>query len=185
MRLFIGLEVEEGVRRELLAEIAHLHRRFPKVRWVRPENLHVTVRFLGEVGENEIEPISTAMDLAAESTPAFNLDVENLLIFPRPERPRIIAAGTALGSDSACRLESTLQSSLATLDFSPEKRRYTPHITLGRVKQPGHARGVERELEDAPTIQFGCMDVAEMVLYMSELGRGGAEYTPIYRAALS
>jgi RNA 2',3'-cyclic 3'-phosphodiesterase len=184
MRLFIALEIDEETRAELAEEIALLKRECPRVRWVRPENLHVTVKFLGGVPEPDVPEICRLLAESAAEHAAFTLEIRDLGCFPKIERPRAIWAGCRRGSDEAARLAGTIDQAMHTLGFETERRRYTPHVTLGRVKIPAHARGIGCHIGDAETILFGEVDVDAAALFMSELKRGGAEYTRMARFPL-
>jgi 2'-5' RNA ligase len=185
MRLFIALELDEETRSELAEEIAHLAGHHPKIRWVAPENLHVTLQFLGNVEDNAVPEICAAMDEAAAVSSPFDLEIRDLGCFPRPDRPRVVWAGCGIGSEQTVRLARDLGAVLEPIGFPPEKRAFTPHVTIGRVKQPGHAQGIETLLADPQTVLFGHMDVPHMTLFMSETKREGPRYSPMYRCNLN
>lgn len=184
MRLFIALELDDEIRAEIFEEIKYLKSHFPKIRWVNPENLHITLKFLGDVEENDIEDICAAIDTVTENREGFSLEVVNLGCFPDMKYPRIVWAGCGEGSAYAADLVKALDDELKDLGFKPENHKYTPHITIGRVKQPSFAKGIETIISDAPRIEFGFLDISNITLFMSELKKTGPVYSPIYKADL-
>lgn len=184
LRLFIAIELDEEIRAELFAEIKYLKSHFPEIRWVRPENLHITMKFLGNIAENEIEDISEIMDIAAEKNPPFSAEIQDLGCFPHVERPRIVWAGCRQGSLEISNIVSCLDEKLKLLGYKPEKRNFTPHITIGRVKKPAQAMGIEEIINDAQQIDFGILDVSAITLFMSELKKEAPRYSAMYRAEL-
>ncbi|MHC4871713.1 MAG: RNA 2',3'-cyclic phosphodiesterase [Planctomycetota bacterium] len=185
LRLFIAIELDEDIRAELFEEIKYLKSHFPDIRWVKPENLHITMKFLGNVGENEIEDISAIMDSAAEKTPSFSAGIENLGCFPDTRHPRIVWAGCGQGNNEIKSIVGNLDEELKLIGYKPENRKFTPHITIGRVKRPSHAMGIEEIINDAQQIDFGLLDVSALTLFMSELKKEGPRYSAMYRAELS
>lgn len=184
MRTFAALDLDDDVRDAVADEIGHLRSHFPKIRWTRPENLHVTVQFLGEVRDGELADICAALDESATAIDAFSLECRGTGCFPDASRPRVLWAGCGAGSTDAERFAHVVATALASLGFDRDRRRYTPHVTMGRVKNPAHARGLAEILADPQELLFGWTDVSDIVLYRSELGRGGPTYTPLHRAPL-
>ncbi|MFW5857205.1 MAG: RNA 2',3'-cyclic phosphodiesterase [Planctomycetota bacterium] len=184
MRLFVALELDETTRAALVEAIARLREHSPKIKWVRPEQLHVTVRFLGDVVEDELRPVCAAVDAAAAQAAPFVLEVAGLGCFPDLRRPRVLWAGAAGGADAAAELHDALKAELAPLGFDPDRRAYRPHVTLGRIKAPGHARNLEPLLPGEASTRFGAVDTDHLTVFLSELKRGGARYSPIHRAPL-
>lgn len=185
MRLFAALNIDDHTRGELSDELAYLKHHFPKIRWVRPENLHVTVKFFGNVEENDVTPLCEALVRAAGEIPAFTLDIESMGAFPNLRRPRTVWAGCGLGSTEAEKLHQAVERETVPLGYAAESRRYRPHVTIGRIKQPAAARGLDTCLTDPEHIHFGSVDVDSLTLFLSELKKGGAEYTPIFHTELA
>jgi RNA 2',3'-cyclic 3'-phosphodiesterase len=184
VRSFIAIELDDPARGELAEEVAYLKSHFPKVRWVAPEALHVTLAFLGELDENDLEPVCDLMRETCEAMPAFTLDIAGLGCFPNARAPRVVWAGCGLGRDETCGLARALREGLAELGLEPDRRAYNPHVTLGRVKAPGDAAGLETILADASQVAFGEVDVDGITLFMSERKRSGPRYSPMFRADL-
>ncbi|MFH0911836.1 MAG: RNA 2',3'-cyclic phosphodiesterase [Planctomycetota bacterium] len=184
MRLFVALDLSEAVRSALGREVERLRAFCPRIRWTSLRNLHVTVKFLGEVQEHELPSLCDALEGAAGEAAPFSLEVAGLGCFPDLRRPRVVWAGCGSGSEEASALAGRVEEATAALGFERESRRYSPHVTLARVKFPPEARGLAATLEAHRAAAFGEVDVEALTLYLSELARGGVEYTPLHRAPL-
>jgi RNA 2',3'-cyclic 3'-phosphodiesterase len=154
------------------------------VSWVATGNLHLTVKFLGEVAEGRIEAIVAGITGAVEGVSAFDADVEGLGAFPSAARPRVVWAGVAAGSGTMSDLAGRVDDALAALGFAREARPFSPHITLGRVRQPGRAPALTEALRGAAERPFGRFRVARASLMRSELSPRGARYTELAAVSL-
>lgn len=184
IRIFIGVEINDQTRKRLLDEMAYLKRTAPAVKWAPPENLHFTLKFIGNIPTADLGEVLTATEEAAKEVEPFTLSIEGLGCFPDPERPRIIWAGCGMGSDDMTRLAKSIEDACAEFGYQPEKRLYTPHLTLGRVKHPRDAAELAPLIEDGRREHFGDVYVDSAVVFMSELKRKGARYTPMQHSPL-
>lgn len=169
IRLFVALDIPDGVRERL----AGLCNGIPGVRWIGPENLHLTLRFIGEVEEPLLPEIDSA--LSAIRSPAFDLALDGVDVFGDRRRARVLWAGVR-GSQSLSALQSKAESALVRAGLEPEARKFHPHITLARLNGLKPDRLVAYLQANAAfmTREF---PIEEFVLYSSRLGRGGAIYT--------
>lgn len=185
IRTFIAVEIPDTVRKKLVRDIDALREHAPLVKWAKPENLHLTLRFLGDVKENDLDELFDAVsDAVAESEP-FALEIRGIGAFPNWRHPRVVWAGCAEGDREASRLAGLVESACVDLGYERERRPFRAHLTLGRVKEPSHALGLydaAKMLEDKP---FGYVDVDEVVVFMSSLRRTGPVYAPMARIPLS
>ncbi len=184
IRVFIGAELAERVRRELGREVAALKVRAPRVRWVRPENLHLTLKFIGELPPADLPALLDAVTDAAAQMPPFVLETAGLGLFPDARRPRVAWAGCEEGADLAGELAGRIDQAAAELGYPLERRRYQPHITLGRIKLPADAGDLPAALAGRSDEYYGSTEVAEVCVFMSELRSEGARYTVMHRAPL-
>ncbi len=175
MRLFVALEIPEGIRRALAELIARLKDTTQSARWVRPEGIHVTLKFIGETPAENVPAIQQALTNVRS-----NASVEAHLLgcgfFPNDRRPRVLWVGVE-GSPNLAELAAAVETRLTTLGIAAESRPYKPHLTLARFQS---AEGVPRLLEKLRTLEpfdFGGMRADEFHLFQSELQRGGARYT--------
>jgi 2'-5' RNA ligase len=147
------------------------------VAWTAPDNLHVTVKFLGGVDEARLPEVRAALARAA-TVAAFEATVRGLGAFPSAARARVLWAG-APGSPAFVRLAEDVDRALAALGFVPEARGFTPHVTLGRVREPGRNPALAEALAAASTHEFGTLRVDRLSLMRSDLSPRGARYTEL------
>jgi RNA 2',3'-cyclic 3'-phosphodiesterase len=157
-------------------EIGRLRDVAPDVAWVADANLHVTLKFLGQVDPARIPEIADAIGKAASRTPAFELDVRGLGAFPSTSRPRVIWAGLEAPRALAA-LAGDVDTALAALGLPRESRPFAAHVTLGRVREPGRHTGLAVAL--ARPADVGRVAVSRLSLMRSELSPRGASYTEL------
>lgn len=155
------------------------------VAWVASGNLHLTLKFLGEVAEDRIGPVVDAVTSAASDALAFEAHVRGLGAFPSLMRPRVIWAGVTEGAAATVDLAGRVDEALAALGFAPYARPFSPHVTLGRVRQPGRNPALADALQGAAEREFGRLRVAGASLMRSELSPGGARYTELATVRLA
>lgn len=146
-------------------------------RWVPPENLHLTLRFLGNVSENSVQALSEAMSFAIEGQSAFSISLQGLGCFPHPTRPRVLWLGI---DDPTLNLQSIyrrLMQSLSQLGFPPDKQSFRPHLTLARARKRIDRSALHNLLNMYQTCHFGTITVDQIRLYGSRLHRSGATHT--------
>ena len=168
MRLFVGIPLPDDVR----ARLGELKGGLQGARWVSPENLHLSLRFIGEVPGGDEADIDEA--LAAIEAPAFPMTLSELGFFDRRGRVHAVWAGVEM-SEPLARLRAKVEQALVRLDHEPEHRKFKPHVTLARMKK-GSASEVGEFLEAQNGFSAGPFDVGCFTLYRSHLGRGGAYY---------
>ncbi len=180
MRLFFCVELPDEVR-GLLAETGNqLKRKLGSAKWVNPENLHITLRFLGEMGEDAaVEAQQLAAGVAGEFEP-FHLKLTTLGAYPRPERARVLWAGAAEGDERFTSIAQGLEEVAQAVGLPPERRRPSPHATLARFRSPCDVAHVIAPLPRGPLT----VPVDEVVLMSSVLGPRGPTYRPVARLPL-
>jgi 2'-5' RNA ligase len=177
LRLFVAVLLNEATRVSLAATIERLRAEAPRVAWVQAENLHLTLKFLGTVADPLVEPVRQALGAAAARAGPFDLTLEGLGAFPGHSRPRVIWAGIASGHEAARALAGLVDSALAPLGFPPEGREFSPHVTLGRVREPRRDDVLSRLVSASRSTRFGSVQVRAIALMRSELSPRGARYT--------
>jgi 2'-5' RNA ligase len=185
IRTFLAVDLAKPVRAAVVDLQEELARGGADLKWTEPENLHVTLIFLGEVEDREVPRVCRiAQDIAA-ARPSFRLAVEGVGCFPNTRRPRIVWVGLGAGAAELVELHDALEPPLFELGYRREERRYTPHITLGRVKGDGHTDRLTADLAKHSNWQGGEMIVSELCVMSSELAREGPLYTVLGRAKLA
>ncbi|MGH2628651.1 MAG: RNA 2',3'-cyclic phosphodiesterase, partial [Anaerolineales bacterium] len=150
------------------------------VRWVRPENVHLTLAFLGDLPAERIPEVQRVVEPAAAETPPLHLSVGGLGAFPRPQAPRVIWIGVQESSGRLEILEDRLEDGLRRLGWEPPEEPFRPHLTLGRVRRGAPRPDVERlvaSLQSASAGEIGSMIAPEAALFRSDLTPDGAVYT--------
>ena len=184
MRTFIAVEISGEPREALLRYSQRLQTHDAKVRWVRPEQMHMTLKFLGEISEDQAAPISDALARIAEGAAPFEAEVRGLGGFPSLARPRVLWAGIEEGKQELVRLADQVEHEMRKLRFPKEKRGFTPHLTLGRVKSPKGLDPVCAKMQKDVGHCFGRFTVQEVVFFQSVLSPSGATYTVLGRHRL-
>jgi 2'-5' RNA ligase len=153
------------------------------VRWVKPKNIHLTLHFLGDTPQSKIADVIRMMALSAESHPQFDLSLSKTGCFPNARRPRVFWVGFAGAVGSAEKLKQSLDTHLQPLGWEPEKRRFTPHLTLGYIKDRRKLRGVPLpiDVELDPLI----IPVTAFHLMRSDLSSSRPIYTVLHTCPLS
>jgi 2'-5' RNA ligase len=182
VRLFVALEIPAAVRENLatlMKELSALEKQSSgkKARWVRRENLHLTLKFIGEAVPNKLDQIVAALSLVQSDQPA-ELQFRGLGFFPDEKRPRVLWAGIDASPNLAA-IVGDIEQQLELLGFPREKRAFTPHLTLARLEPPGISERLRAAVRENGERDFGAMRAGEFHLIESKLKPSGAEYTTL------
>jgi len=185
MRLFVAIDIEPHVRvriRQIQNRLVRtLNLSDKHVKWVHPEQIHLTLKFLGQVRDDMLTQVCDAVKRTAGESESFDFEVKGLGVFGRPAR--IVWAGT-----SDCRplmqLQATLEDRFAELGWDKENRPFTGHLTICRVKNAGAGRKLADTVEGYHDESLGMVSATEVVVYQSQLSSAGPLYTAVCRAAL-
>lgn len=191
MRLFVALDIDPGIRARIARYLDDLRRLVPDVKWVRPESLHVTLKFIGEFPDARLAEMKLA--LAAIGGERFDLAFRGAGFFA-PRSPRVFWIGVEAGYQLPA-LARAVDAALLPLGIACEEHPYHPHLTLARSGsgRPQGARSdrakpkmheLRARVEAAPPPDFGTMTAAEFFLYQSKTSPQGAQYTKLERFAL-
>jgi len=176
VRAFVALDLDEAMRARLAELVADLRARIPGVRWVRPEGIHLTLKFLGYAGRDRLEGLIDPLRRAAQETSAGAVEVSGLGTFPeggraRVSRARVIWIGISVPA-SVLRLQQACERAAVAEGFEPEARPFRPHLTLGRWRDPAPRPAL-------PPIELGRTALETLVLYRSQPGPKGSVYSPL------
>jgi 2'-5' RNA ligase len=185
MRTFIAIEIPEDIRQGLETITQALRKHRLPVRWVSAQNTHLTLKFLGEVGEATLARVQEAMEETAALHAPVSLSVRGLGAFPSMSGAKVLWAGINGDVPELAALAETLEDALGLLGFSKEKRRFAAHLTLGRAKERLDGRALAQAYTACGDIHLGPFTATELVLFKSDLKPTGAVYTALCRAALS
>jgi 2'-5' RNA ligase len=185
LRTFIAVETGKAIRDRCVALQEGLAQAAEGVKWVEPENLHVTLLFLGEVEDRTVPTLCRAVAEVCAGHGRFRLSIEGVGCFPNPRRPRVVWVGVGAGGGELIALHEALEPPLLALGcYRREERRYTPHITLGRVRGEGSTAALAAALAHKAQWQAGITEVREVRVLSSELTPKGPIYTILSRAKL-
>jgi 2'-5' RNA ligase len=184
-RVFCAIELSQTARRLVLAHIARLKERVPhaKASWARDANLHLTLKFLGEIPRPSVADFSKAVSLAVTEVPPFSMRLEQTGIFPTHGQPRVLWIGINDQSTKLAELHARLEEESAQVGFAKETRPFHPHLTIARLRQADSARALataHKQMEFDPLE----IAVAELLVIRSELSSEGSKYTVVSRHAL-
>jgi 2'-5' RNA ligase len=184
IRAFIAVDIGEGIRRELDELQRKLKKVHANVRWVKPRNIHLTLAFLGELPPEKIDAVKQGLDRACEQLAAFEIEACGFGFFGRRSHPRVIWAGVS-DCPPLTELQGRIVQNLNDAGIEFDKKPFTPHLTLGRV------RGIDRHIE--PLLEkigkyselcLGLNHIDRVELLQSRLTPAGAEYAVLHRALL-
>ncbi len=188
MRVFVAVDVGDAVRREAARVIAALQTRLeaaktpPKVAWVKPEALHVTIRFLGEMDPAEVERIMPLLAPPIAQAP-FDVQWRGLGTFPNNRHPRALWLGVINGAAQLASIEAEISRRLTGTAVELDDRALLPHLTLGRVKMPGTGVGWPKVLQSGE-VKNATSRIDRVTLYRSTLSQHGPHYTEMVTAPL-
>jgi len=183
-RAFIAIDLPESVRSFLSeAQEALKSYRFG-VKWVRPQNIHLTLKFLGDTATADTDKIAEAMTLAAMNCPIVSLTAKGIGVFPNVRRPRVIWAGLNGRVQTLANLQQTLNAHLANLGFATDTRAFKSHLTLGRVKGKIALDKMIAAIDNLKEFESESFETREVILFKSELRPSGAVYTRVQAIAL-
>jgi 2'-5' RNA ligase len=177
MRLFIAIEISPDVRAALAALLKEFRALAPQVKWVRPENMHITLKFLGETDNSKLAAIQAALSAIRSSQPV-TLHFRGLGFFPNEKRAKVFWAGME-ASPNLPSLAAEIDQAMHKLGFPLEDRPFSPHLTLARFQPPGLPRRLAAAAKESATCDFGSLVAREFHLIESKLKPAGAEYTTV------
>ncbi|HEY8184432.1 MAG TPA: RNA 2',3'-cyclic phosphodiesterase, partial [Pyrinomonadaceae bacterium] len=181
-RVFCAIELPETARALILRHIARLKDAVPdaKASWNRDANLHLTIKFLGEIPRSSVPDISTAASRAVMGVAPFSIRLEQTGSFPRGAQPRVLWVGIEDSFGQLNELHALLEKGLASLGFDRDSRPFHPHLTVARLRQPRHARTLAAAHKDL-AFEPVEIEVSELLVIRSELSSEGSKYSIISR----
>lgn len=178
MRTFIAIDLDPELKKALQDLVLKLKRTGADIRWVNFHGMHLTLKFLGEVGQDKLPAVENVLKEAAAASSRFPLVLMGTGTFPGGKSPRVIWAG--FKEDPALlSLQKAVEDGLEREGFPREEREFHPHMTLGRVKSPSRVREALVELEKYRETSFGEMTARKVTLFESVLKPQGAEYRAV------
>ncbi len=179
MRCFIAIEIPDAIQALLLCVQEELKRNIRGASWVKRGNIHLTLRFLGDVAPNQISTIKNAIEKVANRRPPFSMKIGGIGAFPNPTRPRIIWAGVKTGANEVVAISKEIDAGLGQHGFGRDEKPFRPHLTLARVKRRINLKPLVDVFQQYDTINGATLIVDQIRVVRSELRQSGAIYTPL------
>jgi 2'-5' RNA ligase len=179
-RVFCAVELPEAVRAQLQKHITRLREAVPDVSasWTRVENIHLTLKFFGNVAIDQIPRISEAASRAVKDFDSFQIGIGGAGVFPKPSRAQVLWIGVNDSSGKLLELQRQLENQCAKAGFPKEDRAFKPHLTIARIRKPEGARRLadaHLEMDFEPQ----AVSLKELIVFRSELSSKGSKYTAI------
>ncbi len=193
MRVFVGLDIDDAIRTRLETFMDGVRGWAPEARWVRPESMHVTLKFIGEKPDDAVEQIKQS--LSSIRAGAIDISFRGYGFFPTARAPRVFWVGIEAGPQLVS-VAKSVDKAMAGLGIPAEDHKFSPHLTLARRGSSGAPhwekgdaandgfQRLQEKLSAMPALEFGTMTARELFLYQSHLMPGGARYTRVARFEL-
>jgi len=188
IRAFIAIDLPLLLQESLDKQTARLRQTLgdDAIRWVPPQNMHLTLKFLGSLPLSHLDFIKRMLAQSVDSNPQFDLQISGLGSFPNSKRPRVLWAGIHAPAGLAS-LQKTIEDGASRLGYNKEERPFSPHLTLGRVRQGLSAQELHKVSTTFSAFQLGKIGTARVdsvYLYQSDLNSEGSVYTKLFSATL-
>lgn len=180
VRAFIAIDIDEAIRQKLVAAQEQLEATGAGLKLVEPPNIHVTMKFLGEIPEDKIPTVAEALARGAAGTGQFDIKVKGIGVFPDLRYIRVIWAGVAEGRNEVINLQQKIDRELGPLGFRPE-RDFTPHLTIARVKTAKRKEQLAAFVREMADVEFGVTRAQAVELKQSTLTPKGPIYSTLAR----
>lgn len=177
MRLFIAIEITDEIKRQLVDVQQQLKGSAVDASWPRPEGIHLTLKFLGEVPEAKAQEIMRTLTTAVRGTGQFRLEVGGVGTFPNPGNARVVWVGLSGDGGKLSSLQASVDEAMTGIGFERDNRGFTPHLTLGRIKSIRSRDAWTKALEAVKDLRLPAFEVSSVSLMKSELKPAGAVYT--------
>ena len=184
IRTFIAVELDENLRDELVRVQDKLRASDADIKWTDPENIHLTLNFLGDTAPSKVETIKSILSEIAAGSSAFPVDITELGAFPDILFPKVIWAGITRNAEVLTRIAQELESRLVKFKSKKEDRKFSPHITLGRMRTPRSKDKLCAALEETNLPKGLTQTIRNLTLYQSQLTPTGPVYSVLGKAQL-
>jgi len=184
-RTFIAIEINDHVRRELTSLQDKLREANADVKWTAPENIHITIKFLGDTPAEKLPEINAVLDQTARAFRSFDIEIGELGAFPNAHAPHIIWAGTTRQADQIAAIAAMIEAGLEPLGFKKEDRIFTAHLTIGRARSPHGKARLSKALTETTLPPGLTQKVSRLTLFQSQLTSSGPTYSAIHQSELN
>lgn len=179
IRCFVAIEIPETIQTLLTSAQEELRKYIHGASWVKRGNIHLTLKFLGDVAPNQISVIKNVIEQVTDTRSPFSMELGGIGAFPNLSRPRIIWAGVKTGADEVAAIAREIDVGLGRHGYERDKKSFRPHLTLARLKRRVNLKPLVDVFQHYDTINGARMIVKQIRLVQSNLRRSGAVYTPL------
>lgn len=185
IRSFIAVELNEAIHKELTILENNLKSSQADVKWVEPTSIHLTLKFLGNINEEQLNQIKLILDNIISPEKSFNIRLSGMGAFPKIGFPRVVWVGIKDGNEELSKIVDMLEAQLHRIGFPKENRPFSPHLTLGRLRS---TKGKDKLIELLKNSSFESAiyeTIDHITLFKSTLTSKGSIYTPLYKSTFS
>jgi RNA 2',3'-cyclic 3'-phosphodiesterase len=184
VRIFIAVEISPGAKAKLTSLEEALKKTNADVKWVKPDNIHITLKFLGDVPGEDIEKINKAVQVAVAGLKSFKISFCQVGGFPSLKNPRVIWVGVEEGREELSKISQVIDREITRLGFSPEERVFIPHLTIGRVRTHKNIKELAQTIEKYKSDDFGQGLMNKVLVMESKLSPAGPTYSVVKEVRL-
>lgn len=184
MRIFIAIELSEEIRNSLALIQTHLKYSGADVKWVEKDNIHLTLKFLGDINDEKCELVKSALDKIAKSTRPFGISIKDIGAFPNIDYPRVIWVGLDKGANESKTLAVNINEELSKIGFQKDSRPFAPHLTIGRVRSPKNKAALKEKMLGYEFSAVSSQRIDSMFLFQSTLTPKGPVYAKLLESSL-
>lgn len=184
-RIFVAVDISEEARQKIANYIADLRREFSDLRigWDKPEKLHLTLKFLGEMSDSQLSKLEKIVDDISSDTGKFELKIQNTGVFPTPKKARVLWLDVINKDETLTELNTRLETECEKIGFPKETRKYVPHLTIARIKEPHKAKSLAiKHLQTK--FEPVAFEVSAITIYESRLQATGSIYSVVSKHGL-
>ncbi len=179
VRAFIAVEIDPQTKQKISTLVSLLKASNAGVKWVTEDQMHFTLKFLGNIAENKIQEISNTLSIISNNFNSFAINFSKIGAFPNINYPRVIWLGIDKGVESLKILSEEIENALEKLGFQKENRKYKPHLTLGRVKSDKNILNLTNLIRETNFNPENNIQINKLTLFQSTINPKGAIYTPL------
>lgn len=183
MRAFIAVEIDDPAKQKISELISDLKKSGADVKWITEDQMHLTLKFLGNIDGNKAREISDVLSSISNNLKSFTISLSDIGAFPNLNRPRVIWVGINKGAEHLKTISGKIETSLEKLGFEKEGREFNPHLTLGRLKTSKNLSELKKLLNETPFNSENNIKINELVLFQSTLTPKGAIYSKLSAAS--
>ena len=183
IRTFVAVDLPQDIKMEVDRFTSAFRSQGKGIRWVNAQNLHLTLRFLGDIDEDSVPGLADSITNNVDGFGVFDLSLSGVGGFPNLKRPRVIWTGAEIGRDKLRDLAAGVETACIESDFGKSDKRFSPHLTIGRVKSPGGLSGILEKIEKN-SFKTEPFVVYEVTIFKSDLSPAGPKYTSLAKIQL-